>query len=451
MKRFKEVLCLLLVTMLVFTACGTKELQVEPDATTTEEKTVVKEEDKGVSDEKVEAVSGLEGEVVYWSMWNQTEAQGKVLNEAINDFMAKNPNVKVKVEWKGRESAKLLQPALDNGEAIDIYDHGVETVVKEWQKYSLNLEDYMSKNYPQTGGKSYEDSVLGSLVGLARGLSDDGDLYAVPYQPYVFAFMYNKEHFQEAGIDAVPTTWEEFMAACEKLKSKGYEPITSDDAYVETLIGTHLARLKGVDFVEELVQDKSNALWDDPAVLQMAKQFEECATKGYFSKNIATNKFPAGQQDVAFGTVSMYLNGTWLVNEIMASTGPDFKWGTFTYPAFQGGKDGITAATYGSQAFAINKKSASKDAAFALLVHLTVGEWDSALAKESFGVPVSGEAVWPTQLEDAKVVFNALDQQYPYGAGIYADNDKLPIIKEGFTKLVAGEVTAEEFIALMKQ
>lgn len=445
----KKVLAMILVVMFVVTACGKSTDSTITDdtnkSTATSDTTVTTEvkDDTATSEQ-------LTGELVYDSMWNPTEPQALVLQDAINDFMSQNPGVKVEVQWVGREIRKTLQPALDNGQKIDIWDEDIERVVKNWGAYALDLEEYVSKTYPTTDGKAYQDAVMGNLLDLARNFAPDKKLYAIPYQPFVFAIMYNKDHFDKAGITSVPKTWDEFLVACEKLKASGFVPLTTDDAYVDTLIGYQLARYKGTEWVQKLVTDKTNAMWDDPAVLQAAKDFQELHDKGYFSDTVGANKWPAGQQDVASGTVSMYLNGTWLVNEIMGSTGPDFKWGTFSYPAVTNGVDGVSAANYGAQAFQINKNCESKDAAFALIAFLTTGKWDSELAQKSFGVPVSGAAQWPAQLAEAKEVFNSLDTVYPWAAGIQSDTDKLPIIAESFTKLISGSISAEEFVEAMK-
>ncbi|GAB1483164.1 extracellular solute-binding protein [Treponema sp.] len=389
--------------------------------------------------------------LVYWSMWNQTEPQGMTLEKAIQDFEKKNPGVAVEINWSGREIRKTLQPALDNGQKIDLWDEDFERVVKNWGSYALKLDDYVKKTYPSTGGKTYENAVMKSLLDQTRTYSNDGGLYAVTYQPFVFAFMYNKEHFAKAGITATPKTWTEFLDTCAKLKAAGYEPMTTDDAYVDTLLGYHLARAKGYKWVEELVKDNTNAMWDDPAVLQTAKNFETLAKKGYFSKTVMANKWPAGQQDIAAGTVSMYLNGTWLVNEIMGTTGPDFPWGTFAYPAVDNGVDNITCANYGGQAFQISKDCSNPDVAFDLIVHLTTGEWDKELANASYGVPVGGTTDWPVQLAEAKELFNSLTTCYPWAGGIQANPNKQPVIVESFTKLIGGQISAEQFVANMKK
>ncbi len=421
-KRFFIPGLLIIFLMLMVTACG------------------------GSSSDNSEKVN-----LVYWSMWNQTEPQGQVLEEAIRDFEKLNPGVKVEINWNGREIRKTLQPALDNKQVIDIWDEDLERVVKTWGNYALKLDDFLTKTYPTTEGKSYQDAVMGSLIDLARYYSKDGGVYAVPYQPFVFAFMYNKDHFTKAGIASTPTTWDELTAAMAKLKAAGLVPLTVDDAYMDTLPGYYLARAKGYKWVEQLVNDKTNAMWDDPAVMQMALAFEDLAKKGYVSKTVAANKWPAGQQDVANGTVTMYLNGTWLPNEIMGSTGPDFKWGTFSFPTVPNGVDDGTAANYGSQAFQINKDCKIPDVAFALLAHLTTGKWDRELAQRSFGVPVGGTTDWPVQLADAKAVFVNLKTCYPWAAGVQANADKAPVVTENFTKLIGGTLSSRDFVSAMKK
>ncbi len=438
MKKFKLLFTLLLVISLTLTACGTEE--ATPD---TSDKTET-------GSEASETESSLKGDLVYWSMWNSTEPQAIALSEGINMFMEMHPNVNIEVQWNGRDIRQTLQPALDNGEKIDIWDEDLERVHVSWGDYSISLEDYLDKEYANTNGKPYSEAVMPALLDLGRSFSSTGELQGIPYQPFVFAYMYNKDHFEQAGIDAVPTTWEEFLVVCEKLKAAGFTPLTSDDAYMEISFGQHVARLKGVDFVAELMNDTTGELWNDPAVVAAAKDYEELASKGYFSETIASNLFPAGQQDVAAGTVSMYLNGTWLVNEIMGTTGPDFKWGTFSYPAVRDGVDGPSAATFGSQAFSINKDCATPDVAMELLAHLTTGHYDNFIAKSSYGVPVSGDAEWPPQLLDAKAVFENLDTNYPWAANVLANPDKSTLIREQFTGLVSGSITADEFIENMK-
>jgi len=390
-------------------------------------------------------------ELVYWSMWNETEPQAMVLKEAIKDFEKQNEDVTVHIQWNGREIRKTLQPALDAGTKIDMWDEDLERIVKTWQSYSLKLDDYYSKEYPSTAGKKFSDTVMPSLQEHLRKLSTDGGLYAVPYQPYVVAVFYNKDHFDKAGITSVPETWDEFLAACEKLKNAGFTPITIDDAYMDLPIGLHLNRMLGEPSEVEALVKEGGSKWDDPRVLQVAKDFEELASKGYMSPQVADNKWPAGQQEVATGQVSIYfLNGTWLPNEVMATAGEDFRWGQFAYPKVNGGVN-KNYETFGAQGFQISNKCTNPDTAFALAAHLTTGKWDKELSVKTYGAPMDTSMPWPKQIAESKPIFENIDGFIPWSGGLAADPDVFPIVKAAFTKLLSGKITAEEFISEVKE
>ena len=119
--------------------------------------------------------------LVYWSMWNEAEPQGKVIAEAAREF-EKETGIKIEVNFNGREIRKTLQPALDAGETIDIFDEDIERVAKTWGKYLLPLDSFIDKSYPTTDGKAYKDVVNTLLLSVARELGD-GTVKNIPYQP----------------------------------------------------------------------------------------------------------------------------------------------------------------------------------------------------------------------------------------------------------------------------
>ena len=112
---------------------------------------------------------------------------------------------------------------------------------------------------------------------------------SIPYQPSIFGFFYNKTLFEKAGIKAVPTTWAEFDAVCQKLVDAGITPITGDTTYQTSTLGYHLGRYLGQDGVKALVndpacEDAGAVNWDDERVLKALKDYEDFAKKGYFSE-----------------------------------------------------------------------------------------------------------------------------------------------------------------------
>ncbi|CEM63056.1 carbohydrate ABC transporter substrate-binding protein [Treponema phagedenis] len=381
------------------------------------------------------------GTLVYWSMWEATEPQGQVIQEAISQFTA-DTGIAVDAQFKGRTGIREgLQPALDAGSNIDLFDEDIDRVNATWKAYLLDLEDF-AKN------ANYEATANAGLIAACRK-AGEGKLKSIPYQPNIFAVFYNKAIFDQAGVTAVPKTWEELDAACQKIKNAGFVPITNDDAYITCLFGYHMSRINGYEKTEAIVKGNQ---WDDPSVAETAKAYADFAKKGYFSPNIGANVWPAGQnQELAMGTAAMYLNGSWLPNEVISMTGDDFEWGCFSYPAVANGHDGVEASNFGAQVFAINKNSKNAEAAFKLITYITKGRFDKELSARSLGIPAdSTNTDWPKQLKNVRPVMESLKTRYPWAAGAEANPDMTPIIKENMMKLCAGTITAEQFTANLK-
>lgn len=131
--------------------------------------------------------------------------------------------------------------------------------------------------------------------------------------------------------------------------------------------------------------------------------------------------------------------------------GDDFQWGCFSYPAVEGGVDGVEAANYGAQVLAINKDSKNAEAAFQLIEYITKGEFDQKLSEYSVGIPAdSTNTEWPALLADVKPVMDSLTTRYPWAAGAEANADMTPIIKENFLNLCGGSIDAQGFVDALK-
>ena len=377
--------------------------------------------------------------VVYWSMWESTEPQGQAIAAAVENF-TKETGIKVDLQFKGRTGIREgLQPALDAGQVIDVFDEDIDRINTTFAPYLLDLEELAAKY-------DYEKTAIAGLIGACREVGG-GKLMSVPYQPNVFNFFYNAKIFAEVGVSA-PTTWAELLDVCAKIKAAGYTPITCDDAYITCMIGYHLGRLVGEDGVRDIVM---NGKWDDPAVVQFAKEYEELASLGYFSANVESNVWPNGQNvELAGGSAAMYLNGSWLPNEVKGITGEDFEWGCFSYPTVENGTVGLEAANYGAQVYAINAKTEVADEAFQLINYLTKGAADQNLSTMSVGIPAdTTNTEWPALMAGVKPVMEATTLRWSWAVGVESNNDITPAIKENTLKLCGGSITADEFIANM--
>ncbi|MDR0600713.1 MAG: extracellular solute-binding protein [Treponema sp.] len=387
---------------------------------------------------------GSGAQLVYWSMWNETEPQGQVIGRAAEAFTAAT-GIKVEVNFNGRDIRKTLQPALDAGETIDIFDEDIERVSNTWGNYLLALDSYVDKAYSTTGGKPFNETVNKTLLDLAKRLGG-GSIKNIPYQPSAFITMYNKDLFNQAGIGSPPKTWDEFLDACAKLKAIGAAGITVDDAYMACLFGYTIDRIAGMDAALGMVAKDD---FSGPAVSQFGEIWENMAKNGYVIPSAASNIWPTGQvNDFATGKAAMYLNGTWLPNEIKGNA-PNMNWGSFAFPAIDAGGDGIEANNFGAQSFGINKNTKYPAEAFQFIVWITTGEWDAALAQESLGIPMANDSRWPQALAEAKTVVDATTKRLPWAVGMEDKADINAKIKENFAKLIKGDLTAQTFAAAM--
>ena len=175
------------------------------------------------------------------------------------------------------------------------------------------------------------------------------------------------------------------------------------------------------------------------------------AAKGYFDPNIESNVYPAAQQDMVISeNVAMYINGTWLPNEVAETTPDDFKWGAFAFPEVPNGVEGTECGCYSTYAIAVNKDcdDAATQAAVEFIVYLTTSEWDQEFINQANAIPMNVDHVWPENLADAQVVLNSYTSRYPSQTAIITNSDSKQIIADACLKLMGGSISADEFIKM---
>ena len=387
----------------------------------------------------------LNADIEYWSSWSETEAQADALREAADEFMKANPGVKINFTFNGRDNRNLVGSAVSAGTKVTMMDANADNIKSMWSEMTMDLTPYFEESYESTGGQKYVDRIMPSMSGLSAKLFD-GKYSYFPYAPQAFMIFCNKNIFDDCGITKYPETWTEFMDACEKIKAKGYTPVTTDSNYATSWVGYYMSRLMGNDEVTKLSNDPS--AWSNPKVLEAAKAIEDMAKKGYFDPVIETNTYPNAQQSMVINEkIAMYINGTWLPNEVKESTPDDFKWGSFAFPTVEGGVDDQTSGCYSSYGIAINKDATEEEAkaAAAFGVYVTTA-FDQKFSDMANAIPVSVDGVWPDSLKDAQQVMSKYTNRYPSQTALILNSNSKQIIADACLKLMGGSITAEEFV-----
>jgi len=389
----------------------------------------------------------LNADIEYWSSWSETEAQADALREAADEFMKANPGVKINFTFNGRDNRNLVGSAVSAGTKVTMMDANADNIKSMWSEMTMDLTPYFEESYESTGGQKYIDRIMPSMSGLSAKLFD-GKYSYFPYAPQAFMIFCNKNIFDDCGITKYPETWTEFMDACEKIKAKGYTPVTTDSNYATSWVGYYMSRLMGNDEVAKLSNDPS--AWSNPKVLEAAKAIEDMAKKGYFDPVIETNTYPNAQQSMVINEkIAMYINGTWLPNEVKDSTPDDFKWGSFAFPTVEGGVDDQTSGCYSSYGIAINKDATEEEAkaAAAFGVYVTTA-FDQKFSDMANAIPVSVDGVWPDSLKDAQQVISKYTNRYPSQTALILNSNSKQIIADACLKLMGGSITAEEFVEM---
>lgn len=384
--------------------------------------------------------------LVYWSMWNADEPQGVVMQKAIDAFHAANPNVTVEVTWQGRNGRKLFTPAIDSGTVIDLVDQDTGRIALTWgDKYILGLDKYLDQPAIGVQGKTVRDTIFPLLVNQYKTAA--GSIASVPYNPYINLWFYNKAQFTEAGITQVPTTFDEWMTDNAALKAAGHPAVfTYDpDSYTDVMAGDSVQRYVGCQAFKDALADKTGEAWKSAGLVQWAKDMQ--ALSAYAAPGTSANLYPAGQQAFALGDVTMTFNGTWLPSEVKDTAGPDFPWGTFSWPAVTNGTGSIDDYDMGSQGMAITKVSAHPDVAFEFIKYVVSLDIQTAMAAK--GYPAAHVDVpWTGPVTDAYSLMKNAKSGFGWACegwntGDYFANDLLP----AFTDLISGKLTADAFTA----
>lgn len=380
-------------------------------------------------------------ELIYWSMWNSTEPQAMVIQEAA-DAYEEATGIHVNIEWKGRDIKTMIGAALDAGEDIDLFDDDYQRVVEQDGKYLVDVTEMGS-------AVDYESHIMPVLLETAKEWGD-GKLLTMPYQPYTTGVWYNKTLWEEAGLtdEDVPETWDDLLATCAKIKEDGqFAAMTCDADFVNLLYGFQLARYIGQDAVVDLI---NNCTWADSAeALKAAEDIQSLFSEGYMSE-YSPATYPDGQSEVGYGESIMVLQASWVPNEIITATGADNEWGFFPWPTVEGGVDGTEASMVGGQGFGIVAASDMQQEAFDFAYSVCTGEYDLKMAESVNSIPADTENTeWPAAILGAEPYFKEMTKPYMWAVGFQTNADYSTIYQEQLVKLATQEVTPQEFVEAM--
>jgi len=306
--------------------------------------------------------------------------------KALEDgFVKANPGVQFKeVNLTVQGDARgAIRAALQSGEKADIF-------INTWPAFRKELAD---AGLLKDLGPLWDSAKLGD--NLSQGWKDlgslDGKLYGITY---TFgdrsAMFYKTDTMKKAGIDAQPTTWDEFVANFAKLKAAGITPIAvgakvwSHAEWFESIY----EHLNGVDMAAQLTSHKIP--WTDPSVKNTLKKWAELIKAGCCGEAadmLAMDWDNASDAVFKAGTHGYQMIGMWN-NDRGQSTdglksGVDFN--ITQFPAMGAGHDDVSSVD--TKEFSEFSGAANPAAADAFLAWITTKDAADIIAQHGLASP----------------------------------------------------------------
>ena len=161
---------------------------------------------------ETEASAAAAGEKEIYMFVSCPENADAIAN-AIEEYKKVAPNITINYETTQSDYPTLLKAKMNSGDTPDIFASTGGQEMKAYAEYSYDLSGQPLASSLTDSAKAtmtYEDKLLG-----------------IPVISNAFGMMYNQELFDQAGISAMPATFTELEAACEKLSAAGIQPFTN--------------------------------------------------------------------------------------------------------------------------------------------------------------------------------------------------------------------------------
>lgn len=369
-------------------------------------------------------------------------AQDAVINNAIAAFNEAYPNITVEpiyIDW-GNGHSQFMN-AVMAGTAPDIAMLGGTWCVEFVENGSLApITDYVSQELM--------DSFIPAGFDVMTGA--DGKIYGLPYDGCIWDVIYRTDLFEEAGIDAVPTTWDELLAAGEKMKAIGKTLLTVscsgyevDDYYLPFLWQA------GGSVCERDENGKWVSTMNSAESLNAAKFYCELVEKGYMPAEITGMDFEAVLNSFTAGETAMMVAGMWNIGTLQGMTEMDGKWATAQGWAGPGGN---AVLSYPNTIHITQQSQHKQEAGQFLEFFYSEGYYEDYCVTSGV-FPFTKDFANSEYAQDPMLKPFIMDAQYGQNRPATSKYEEFRqlYLCPGVQAMVAGELTPEEFCAQMEQ
>ncbi|HEY9374066.1 sugar ABC transporter substrate-binding protein [Streptomyces sp.] len=349
----------------------------------------------GSDDENDNAAANKPVTITFWG-W----AKGS--KDVVDAFNASHTNIKVTFEEIPSGNAggyAKISNAVKAGNAPDL-------VSIEYP----SLPEFVSSGALQDIGDQFTDEDRKKLLPQAVELTTlGGKTWAVPFDAAPQAFYYRKDLFAKYGVE-VPTTWDAFKAAAEKVKKADAKARIATFFPDDPTTFEAMAWQAGAQWFKA-ESDTWKIDTTDPATTKVAAYWQGLLDADLVHKNASFS--PEWTGSLKNNTTVGYLGASWGAG-VLKGTLPEQsgKWAVAPMPTWDGKPAG---GMLGGSTFAVTKDSRKKDAA------VEFAEWMSTTEAGVKARIASGtSSAFPAATALRPVAKQVFDASYYGGQDIYA-------------------------------
>jgi raffinose/stachyose/melibiose transport system substrate-binding protein len=298
-----------------------------------------------------------------WCIATESDANRPAYLQAIADYEAAHPGVKIEMEAFENESYKTkIKAAMMGGDTDDLPD-----IFFSWS--GAFLGEFVNAGRVQCldeNFKAYADKIPESMLSTT---TYEGKHYGVPTTFNIVAMYANMDMLAEVGWDHVPETYEDLTACCDALVAAGKIPFGCAGKetwcvteYLEPII------IKTIGYQDLNKIFAGEASWNDPDIAKSVDTLQDMIAKGYFDPNGAALGNDEVKANFLAGKTAFYQNGSWNTGEVAAA---EFKSGVGLFPLMNADRSSYNQTIGGpSDVLAVCSASKNLEAASAAAVEL---------------------------------------------------------------------------------
>ena len=294
---------------------------------------------------------------IRFATWDVAEDVDKQ-QELVDKFNEEHDDIEVTLEAYGSDFDTKISAGMGSGDTPDVmymwnypaYYDGLEP-----------LDDYIAEE-----GDEYKSNFYNTLWDYNMM---DGSTYGIPVGFTTHCLFYNKDIFDEAGVE-YPTadwTWDDLQAAAktisEKTDAKGFSFQMKPDPYdFEMYLWSN-----GTSYCDE--NGEMDGYINSEESQEVFQMFQDMEKDEY-----ATSTEGDGTDEFRAGSTAMYVYGSWAINTLNED---GVNYGVTTIPAFaDAGQDSVSILS--SSGLSMSKDSEHKDAAWEFIKYWTNEECNKA-------------------------------------------------------------------------